>query len=477
MLASSRGIWLILSYYQHTRLLQHKVRPWKFKCQLYQELTQYSMKKITFSPKPNLAIRDNLRKAINMPGEVYANQRYNTPLFVFHEMFKAFQRHNALGLSASLSFYALFALIPLVLLMFFLLSQLIFSSDYAIVKLAIITSNLVPQFSNAIMTEVYSTAKHQAAWGALGLFVLLWTVTPLAGAMRAAFYSIASLVEAPSFVKRKIKDIFAIIGMLLLFFLFTFAGLILEKVIIFVGASNHFIHNEVFTTLTSLGLTTLLISAFYFVFFPARLYIKHILIGSLFTAVLWLLLRPAFTLFLSMNESYSSIFGSMKNLFISITWLYVNFAVFLLGTELIATLRKKDVLLLKGLFDESLEHNITTQSHYVKKLMQRYGTVYELNDTIFQHGEATDRLYYLVSGVVHIIKYGKVLRTVHAGEYFGEIAMLSNTPTIAEAKAASSQVEIITMSTDNIETLLLDEPRVAMKFLRRLAIRLQQQDE
>jgi len=33
------------------------------------------------------------------------------------------------------------------------------------------------------------------------------------------------------------------------------------------------------------------------------------------------------------------------------------------------------------------------------------------------------------------------------------------------------------MSTDNIETLLLDEPKVAMKFLRKLAIRLQQQDE
>lgn len=435
------------------------------------------MKKITFSPKSNLALRDNLRKAISMPSEVYANQRYNTPLFVFHEMFKAFQRHNALGLSASLSFYAMFALIPLVLLMFFLFSQLIFSSDYAIVKLAIITSNLVPQLSNAIMTEVYSTAKHQAAWGALGLFVLLWTVTPLAGAMRAAFYSIASLVEAPSFIKRKVKDIFAIIGMLLLFFVFTFAGLMLEKVIVFLGASNRLLQYEMLATLTSLGLTTLLISVFYFVFFPARLYIKHILIGALFTAILWLLMRPAFTLFLSMNESYGSVFGSMKNLFISITWLYVNFAVFLLGTELIATLRKKDVLLLKGLFDESSERNIATESHYVKKLMQRYGKVYEKNDIIFKHGEATNHLYYLVAGEVQIVKHSKILRTVHAGEYFGEMALLSNTPTIAEARVGSISAEVITMDTDNIETLLLDEPKVAMKFLRKMAARLQQQDE
>lgn len=412
-----------------------------------------------------------------MPGEVYAHQRYNTPLFVFQEMFKAFHRHNALGLSASLSFYAMFALIPLVLLMFFLLSQLIFSSDYAIVKLAIITSNLVPQLSSSIMTEVYSTAKHQAAWGALGLFVLLWTVTPLAAAMRAAFYRITSLVEAPSFIQRKVKDIFAILGILLLFFLFTFAGLILEKVIVFLGASSRFLHFELLGTLTSIALTTLLISAFYFIFFPARLFIKHILIGALFTAILWLLMRPAFTLFLSMNESYGSIFGSMKNLFISITWLYVNFAVFLLGTELIATLRKKDVLLLKGLFDGSSEHRVSQESPYVKKLMQRYGKIYKQHDLVFNQGEAINHLYYLVIGEVQIIKDGKVLRTVIPGEYFGEMAMLLNTPAIAEARVSSAQAEIITMDTDNIETLLLDEPQVAMTFLRKMASRLQQRDE
>jgi membrane protein len=66
---------------------------------------------------------------------------------------------------------------------------------------------------------------------------------------------------------------------------------------------------------------------------------------------------------------------------------------------------------------------------------------------------------------------------VHGGEYFGEMAMLTNTPTIAEAKVSSINAEVITMDTDNIETLLLDEPKVAMRFLRKMAARLQQQDE
>ncbi len=422
----------------------------------------------------NTKQQSSLQSAINRPREAYDRQRYSTPLFVIHEMFGAFRRHNVLGLSASLSFYAMFALIPLVLLIFFLLSHLVFTSGYAVVKLAIITGNLVPKFSSAIMVEVYNTAQQKAAWGAAGLFVLLWTVTPLASAMRTSFYTIATLVEAPSFIRRKLKDIIAVIGMLVLFFLFTFAGLMLEKVITFLGANHQFFQYDIVAALASLTLTTLLIAAFYFVFFPVRLLIKHILIGALFTAVLWLLMRPAFTLFLSINESYGSVFGSMKNLFISITWLYFNFSVFLLGTELIATLRKKDVLILKGLFtDNQQESQSKLQTNYLEKLMQRYGRSYQQGEHIFNHGDLTRNLHYLVSGQIQIVRYGNVIRTIEPGDYFGEMALLTNTPAIADAVVSSKQADVILIYPDNIETLLLDEPKVAMKFLRQMATRLQ----
>lgn len=425
-------------------------------------------------PKPT----SSLQSAINKPRAVYDQQRYSTPLFVLHEMIGAFRRHNVLGLSASLSFYAMFALIPLVLLLFFLLSHLVFSSDYAVVKLAIITGNLVPKLSSAIMLEVYNTAQQKAAWGAAGLFVLLWTVTPLASAMRSSFYTIATLVEAPSFIKRKLKDMIAVIGMLVLFFVFTFAGLMLEKVITFLGANHQFFQYGVVAVFTSLLLTTLLITVFYFVFFPVRLQIKHVLIGALFTAVLWLLMRPAFTLFLTVNTSYGSVFGSMKNLFISITWLYFNFSVFLMGTELIAILRKKDVLILKELFaDHPQTTSSTLQASYLEKLMQRYGRTYQQGEAIFRQGDANRNLHYLVSGQVQLMRHGNTIRTIEAGNYFGEMALLSNTPAIADAVVSSSQANVVLIYPDNIESLLLDEPKVAMKFLRQMATRLQMRDD
>ena len=317
------------------------------------------MGKKKFTAKPKSGLIDNIRSAVTQSSFSYDDKRYSMPLFVAHETLNAFQRHNVLGLSAALSFYAMFALIPMVLLMFFLLSQLVFTSEYAIVKLAIITGNLVPKLSSTIMVEVYKTAQQKAAWGALGLFILLWAVTPLAGAIRSTFYNIANLVEARSFIRRKVKDILAVVAMLLLFFLFTLSSLMLEQVIAFVTNDHKLLHLILGTSdtgpfiasmLLSLALTTLTIAVFYVMFFPVRLYIKHIFIGALFTAIIWLLMRPAFSWFLSANESYGAVFGSMKNLFLSITWLYFNFTAFLLGTELIATLRKRDVLMLKSLF-------------------------------------------------------------------------------------------------------------------------------
>ena len=412
----------------------------------------------------NLAHHPALTKSIN----AYAKREYATPLFVLRETLAGFGRHNVFGMSASLSFYALFALIPLVLLIFFLLSHLVFSSDYAIVKLAILTGNLLPELSSKIMVEVYSAAQTKAAWGALGLFVLLWSITPLAGAMRSSFYNISSMVEAPSYFKRKFKDVVSVLGILILFFLFTFAGLIIEKSIRFLAVHLSVTELNIVASLGTLLLTTLLISIFYKVFFPMRVAFVHLLFGALLTALLWLFMRPAFGLFLSLNQNYGAIFGSMKAMFVSITWLYLNFAVFLLGTVFIATLRKTDVLLLKRLFDGAPNKN-----NYIEALMRRYGLVLHQGETIFERGNSERNLYYLAEGKVNLSNNGKILRELVAGDHFGELAMLSKQPATSDAIVASEEARIIIVYAEIIDTILLDDPKIAMLLLRQMAGRLQ----
>ena len=405
--------------------------------------------------------------ALSKPIHAYAKQEYATPLFVLRETIAGFLRHNVFGMSASLSFYALFALIPLILLIFFLLSQFVFSSDYAIVKLAILTGNLVPDFSNKIMVEVYSASQTKAAWGALGLLVLLWTITPLASAMRSAFYTIATMVEAPSYFKRKFKDVLSVLGILLLFFLFTFAGFIIEQAVRFLA--THFPSPQLsfVASFSTVLLTTLLIVIFYKVFFPLRVAFVHLILGAFSTALLWLAMRPAFGLFLSLNQNYGAVFGSMKAMFVSITWLYLNFAVFLLGTELISTLRKKDVLLLKGLFD-----NAPNKANYIEALMTRYGLTLKQNEYVFERGNIQRNLYYLAEGKVNLVSNTVVVRELDVGDYFGELAMLTNLPTKSDAIVISTEARIIVIYAENIDTMLSDDPKIAMQLLRKMAGRL-----
>lgn len=399
----------------------------------------------------------------------YSKKEYATLLFVFRETLAGFAKHNILGLSASLSFYALFALIPLILLIFYLLSHLVFSSDYAIVKLAILTSNIVPDFSGKIMSEVYKASNSKAAWGALGLFILLWAITPLARAMRSSFYNISSIAERPSFFKGKLRDVISVLGILLLFFTFTAAGFVVEEIVRFLAthlpkSALSFIGGSI-----TLAITTTLIALFYKMFFPMRVALRHIFIGALLTTLLWLLMRPAFGLFLSINPDFGAVFGSMKNMFVSITWLYVNFAVFLLGSVLIATLRKQDALLLKGLFDQ-----VPDKKNYIEALMQRYGVTMKQHEYVFEIGNTDRSLYYLVSGEVHLTNNLGITRKINEGNYFGETASLTEQPTTTNAIVMSHKASIIIIHADNIDALLADNPKIAMRLLKQLAARIEQ---
>lgn len=388
--------------------------------------------------------------------------------FVFKETWLSINRHQLMSLSASLSFYALFALIPLIVLIFFFLSHLVYSSDYAIVKLAILTGNLLPEFSESIMIEVFHATQTKAAWGAFGLFLLLWTIIPLAANLRSCFHLIHTHIEPPSFWRKKVKDIAAVLGILIVFLLFTAAGFVLESVIKFLSSHLSILDMNIVGGLLSLLLTTFLIAGFYQLFSPVRIALPHLLFGAAITALLWMLMRPAFGLFLTLNKSYGAIFGGMKALFISITWLYFNFAVFLFGIELISTLRKKDLLLFKNLLKDNMH-----QSQYVQSLMTRYGKTYNVGDFIYREEDVHLNFYFVVDGTLHLTHHHQVIRILKNGDYFGEVGSIPSHHNGLSAEVVSPNTSIIQINAEYMQQLLQDDPNIAFGLIKKLTPRLQ----
>lgn len=400
--------------------------------------------------------------------------KLNAAFIVLWHSVKSFIKNKNSSVAASLAYYSLFALIPLLLLLFFTLSFFITSSKAVMHRITMLISQFIPYYSDTIIKEVYTLARHKGIWGLISIAALLWASMPLMGTLRDAFFAIFKKAkERPSFLKTKLLDISVILLTLSLLVVVSFSGVVFKKFLLLEGST-------ILYDIASYCLTVIIMSIFYLVFTPARVSFCYILAGSVLTTFLWGIIRPVFGLFLSYNPQYGITFGSLKALFIIVIWIYYSFSVLLFGTEVIANLRRKDVLLLRGLFYETYTDKTSM------KLKRRFGRNYNAGEVIFKEGEKGNEMFYIMSGSVRLTlrseyseagKKEQTLKIMQKGEYFGEMALLIGTPRTTSAQAEEDNTVVLAITPENFETILREEPKIALLFLKELAQRLKKTNE
>ena len=82
---------------------------------------------------------------------------------------------------------------------------------------------------------------------------------------------------------------------------------------------------------------------------------------------------------------------------------------------------------------------------------------FERDEVVFMQGDFGDKLYFIVRGEVEILIDGVVARTLHAGDSFGEIALVSNNPRAATVRAVSP-LDVVSVSRSAFERLLAHLP-------------------
>jgi membrane protein len=126
-------------------------------------------------------------------------------------------------------------------------------------------------------------------------------------------------------------------------------------------------------------------------------------------------------------------------------------------------------LLIRGLFDDE-----PNKSNYIQTLMSNYGLNLKQGDVIFERGNKERTLFYLVEGTVKLVNQEKTVRELSAGDYFGELSVLSEKPTTSDAIVCSESAQIIAIYAEYIDALLADEPKIVMRLLKQIAGRYQQ---
>lgn len=96
---------------------------------------------------------------------------------------------------------------------------------------------------------------------------------------------------------------------------------------------------------------------------------------------------------------------------------------------------------------------------------------------IFSEGDIGDVMYVVISGLVQVYRdtpSGRlVLGKMNAGQFFGEMSLIGNTPRTGTAVALSDSV-LAVYKAEELETLLATRPEVGARMIRHLVQRLRE---
>ncbi|MDR3671293.1 MAG: YhjD/YihY/BrkB family envelope integrity protein [Holophaga sp.] len=373
-----------------------------------------------------------------------------------------FSRNSDLRQASSLAFYSTLALIPALLLLTFLLSVAIGSSQAATQKTSEFIRQVIPRFGEVVLREVGSLASHPRAAGTLNLLVLTWSLTPLVSCLREVINTMFKQRNRRTLLASKAMDLAT--GMA---FIVGLAGMAGAGVALkYLARFSWDIRPPVSLNFSlPFGLTVLLVWAVYFAFTP-QVRNRHRLAGALTTAVLWFLLRPAFTLFLTHDPGYGFAFGSFKSIFIVVIWIYYSMAALLFGAEVVASLHRGERL-------------------PIHRLMARQGGVPFQGDTrllleaptgwvFFQQGDPGTEMFFVLSGLVSIRQDGHQVAQVRKGNCFGEMTFLLGLEREATA-VAMEPCRCVIIHNHNFEALLLEFPGIVREMLVEMASRLSEE--
>lgn len=250
--------------------------------------------------------------------------------------------------SAGLTFYAVFSLFPLLLVIVSVGSYVLerFMLREEIYNLIF---NAVPMYQEYIRTNVESVIEARGAIGIIGLLSLMWSASgyfnTLVGAMNEAWPGI----KPRGFFRRRliaISMILLLIVLLILSIISTSVINILSRLQVPLGGSVQLYDTDLWKFLNNYlpYIMTFVIFFLLYSYTPnVKVNKRAAMVGALFAAVVWNMVNMAFTWYVSSRYfSYDIVYGSLSSIVSLLFWIYLTNMVLLFGMYLTASVQVKN---------------------------------------------------------------------------------------------------------------------------------------
>jgi CRP-like cAMP-binding protein len=113
------------------------------------------------------------------------------------------------------------------------------------------------------------------------------------------------------------------------------------------------------------------------------------------------------------------------------------------------------------------------------ELVKRFGSTYSAGQTIFQEGDHAEEMFIIHQGQVNISKRARnaeqVLATLRDGDFFGEMALFTDSPRSATATVVTDSV-ILRIDKKSFDYMINNNSSFAINMIRKLCERLRNAD-
>jgi len=227
--------------------------------------------------------------------------------------------------AASLSFFTIFAILPLLALLIVVISNIPTISEYLDKIMLYIFDFINPTHSITLSKQIEKFLENTSKLGYIGIIYLIFVFTMFFKDYEYIINKIHQVNSRPMY-----KSFF-------LYLSFLFAIPLLIFIFIFLSTYSEI---SFFSTSIALLITWFVFIILFIVSANTSISIKASAVSSLITLVTLSITKTMFGYYVSANTTYATIYGSFSVALFFFLWIYISWNIYLYGTKLCSILNK-----------------------------------------------------------------------------------------------------------------------------------------
>lgn len=250
--------------------------------------------------------------------------------------FQDFSKDNGPQWAAALSYYTLMSIFPLMLAALSV-AALFVDPKWAVDQALSATSNFLPSGQDMIRSTVEGVFASRGPATVISILLLLWSGSQIFGVTTQALNIAFDTDEQLNFIMRVLIQLGTAVTLGLLLLLALVSSTVIGIAWLIINPSNQLPVIRDVLQFAVQGVLLLLVFFLAYRYLPrTEVHSRSAWTGALFAAVLFLVLRPGFSFYISRFSNYNLVYGALAGLIILVFWAYISASIFLLGGQLAA---------------------------------------------------------------------------------------------------------------------------------------------